>query len=267
MKKILIPIIILGSFNVHAYTEQELLDIINSSIEVKKDLNWTYNTEQLKKYETKIKNNDIDILKKIASGEDKQLSQGSKYLLATQGNSANEYLIENYLSDSNLQNSLYYLNMNFLTTTNKEDLWDIFINRSNVLSESLITEFKSCYKFKDYYSQGGKDLTFDSIDDYYDKKDLVRTYTFYDLFDLELEFSVSEFPITVTFYNNRYVVQSKDDDKCININENESYVKMQKIMGFYKKYQKQELIDPICDNFDSNSLLKTRFNYYCLTLK
>lgn len=267
MKNILLSLIIFISSSANAFTETEWKEFITETIETKEDMTWTYNVEKLKEHQGRIKTEDILILKKLAKEEDVQISQGSKYLLATQGEKSNAFLFDNYLNDPDLKNGLYYLSFNFVNTINKELFWSL-INDKEVISRSTLKEeFKSCKTFKDYHAQGGKDFTFESYDDFFEQRNIVENYTNSDLFTLELELSEIVYPVTITFYNNRYIVQALNDDKCLKPNDSPNYIEMQKIMALYKQYQKPALLKTVCDDINSNSLLKSRFNYFCIGLK
>lgn len=264
MKKIILSSIFVTSLSANAFTQLEWTTFINETIITKDDMSWEYDVKKLKEHQTRIKSDDIPILKTIASGDDYQTSQGSKYLLATQGEKSNEFLFNNYLTDEDIKNGLYYLNLNFINTVDKDNLWNIIRTKEEALRVSVKSGFSECSNFKDYHLQGGKDFTFESYDDFFSQRNVIRNYTHSDLFNLELELSEGNYPVTVTFYNNRYVVQSKNDDKCLKIGENEDYKELQKLMALYKQYQKYEYLNETCDDFNNNSLLRTRFNYFCV---
>ena len=264
MKKILIPLIFSISFGAQAITELEWTTFINETIETKEDMTWTYDVKKLKEHQDRIKKDDIHKLENIAKGDDIQMSQGAKYLLATQGELSNEFLVDNYLKEEDLKNGLYYLNLNFINTVNKDNLWSVIKEKEHFTKSTLIDEFRECQTFKDYHAQGGKDFTFESYDDFFDRRSIVENYTHADLFNLELELSETEYPVTITFYNNRYIVQELNDEKCFKTGESQNYVEMQKIMALYKQYQKPNELKSVCDDFDKNSLLKSRFNYFCI---
>jgi len=267
LKKILLLMVISFSLLAQAFSEVEWTEFIGETIVTKEDMTWTYDVKKLKLHQDRIKKEDLVILEKIAKSEDVQMSQGAKYLLATQGEKTNTFLLNNYLNEENIKNGLYYLNLNFINTVEKNHLWDLINYKESFSRSSLKNEFSQCKEFKDYHAQGGKDFTFDNYDDFFEQRGIVENYTNADLFSLELELSDIIYPVTITFYNNRYIIQSANDDICIKVAENKSYIEMQKIMALYKQYKKIEYLKKACDEFSSNSLLNARFNYFCIDLK
>lgn len=267
MKKIILTLLSLIPLTSQAFTKEEWIGFIVDSIETKEDLTWSYDVKKLKTYSKLTKTSDFDTLKEISEGDDLQVSQASKYILATQGEKMNEFLIDDYLMATDLKNSLYYLNLNFINTSNKNNFWQYIKSKETVSKDILIDSFSSCEDFKDYYTLGGKDITFESYDDFFEKRTLIENYTNVDLMYLELEVIDALFPITITLFENKFVVQSEKDDLCVKPDDNIDYIYMQKIMALYKQYQKNEFITPICLEFDENNLLKSRFSYFCTTIK
>ena len=267
LKKILLSLLIVSSFNSQAFTELEWTTFINETIKTNDDMTWNYDVEKLKSHQNRISSTDLKSLESIANADDQQLSQGAKYLLATQGELSNKFLFDNYLQDKNVKNGLYYLNLNFMSTNEKSNLWDIIKEKEVSISEELKKEFYECSNFVDYHSRGGKNFTFENYDDFFDQRNVIRNYTNSDLLNLEFEISESIYPITITFYNNKYIVHSKNDDKCLSISDNENYTDMQKIIALYKQYQKNDYLFSSCESYSSNSLLKSRLSYLCVNLK
>ncbi len=266
-KKTMLLGVLFFSLSASAYTKLEWTTFLNEAIVTDDNISWNYDVKKLKSHIPHIKNNDINILIELSNSDDEGLSQSSKYLLATQGEKANKHLFDYYLKTDNLKNGLYYFNFNFVHTVNKDHLWKIVSKEEQLLSKMLLDEFSMCKDYKDYYSLGGKDFTFENYDDFFEQRNIIQNYSMADLFSLELELSDAEYPVTITFYNNRYIFQSDSDDNCSTTGKSESYIQMQKIMALYKQYEQKKYLNPVCESYSENSLLKSRFNYYCASIK
>ena len=263
IKKIIFTAVLASSFPSQAFTQEEWVTFINDSINVKQDLSWDYDMVKMKSYTKFIKNEDIKILETISKSDDIQISQGSKYLLASQGSKSSDFILSNYLDDDNLKNGLYYMGLNLINLPEKKPFFDKTISLSNSLETKLNTKYEKCENFNDYYDKGGKNFTFENYDDFYSKRDLISNYTHADLFYLEIDLQDKTYPITVTFYKNRYNIQNKDDDQCIKINSDNDYIHLQKIFALYKQYDQQTTLTLLCDKLSKNNLLKSRFSYFC----
>lgn len=266
MKKIIFTILAILPLVSHAFTKDEWIEKMNDSIETKKDLTWTYDTQKLKGYSEIKKEEDISVLKDIALEYDVQMSQVSKYILSLQGEKTNQFLIDNYLESDDIKNSMYYLSLNFISTSNRTTFWQYLKSKESISKKMVKDSFSMCKDFQDYSSLGGKDVTFESYDDFFEKRSLVENYTNIDLMHVEFEISDAKYPITLTFFENKFIVQSNDDEACLSPNKNEDFIYMQKILGLYKQYQKNDFIKLTCSSFEENNLLKSRFSYFCLTL-
>lgn len=264
MKKMFFLLPLFFSMHSYAFTKEEWVNFIIDSVETKEDLTWSYDTSKLKTYHKMAKNEDIIILKEIAFSDDKQVSQASKYLLALSGEKSNEFLIDNYLNDEDIKNGLYYLNMNFINTPSKENFWQILKSKEIISKSIVLDSFDTCNKFQDVNSLGGKNFDFESYNDFYSKRILIENYTNLDLMYLELELSDAEYPVSVTVFSNRFVVNNENDELCLKTGDNIDYVYLQKIGALYKQYQKEDFLKPLCESFEENQLLKSKFNYLCL---
>lgn len=263
IKKIIISSLFLSSFSSYAFNKEEWVNFISDAVQPNDNLTWTYDMSKMKSYEKFLKRDDIIILKDIAKSIDLQVSQGAKYLLASSGKEANAFLFENYLDSKDLKNGLYYLNYNLMNTPDATDFWQNTFSESTKLTKLLLTSYNECKTFNNYYGIGGKDFTFKNYDDFYSQRSLLSNYTHADLFYLEIDLQDKKYPVTVTFYKNRYTIQSKENDTCVKINNDKNYIRLQKISALYKQYSKNDLMKPICDSFHDNKLLSSHFNYFC----
>lgn len=264
MKKIITSLILFTSFFSYGFTKSEWNNFIVDSIETKSDLSWNYDVKKLKTYSKMSKDSDIIILEEIAKGDDYQLSQGAKYLLSLQGNKTNKFFIENYILEDDFKNGLYYLNANYINTSDKSSFWQEVKNKE-IESKSIVNDyFSECKNFKDVNLLGGKNFELESYDDFFEKRSLIENYTHLDLMFLELDLIDVAYPISITIYSDRYVINKEDEELCADPNKNVDYQYLQKIAAIYKQYQKTDSLTLLCNEFKDNELLKSRFSYYCI---
>lgn len=262
--KILFALSIIPLFS-NAFTTEELNGLIGNSVIVKEDLTWEYDSKKLKSLSNMIKLEDIPTLKDFSNGEDLQISQASKYLLALQGEKTNEFLIDNYLNDNDIKNGMYYLNLNYINTPEKNNFWQIVKSKELASINNMLSFFEECKTFQDVNELGGTNITLNSYDDFFEKKQLIENYTNIDLMYFEMDLmDVENFPVTVTFFPNKHVINSKDNDTCLKPQENIDYVNMQKVGALYKQHRKETELINFCNSFENNKLLKSRFNYLCI---
>ncbi len=264
MKRIFILLSVFLSSQANALTKEEWVNFIVDSVETKEDLTWSYDTTKLKTYAKMAKNEDINTLEEIANGDDIQVKNASKYLLALLGEKTNKFLIDNYLEDKDIKNSLYYLNLNFINTPDKKNFWQYLLSKENISKNIVLDSFEECSNFEDVNLLGGQVFEFNSYDDFYNKRDLLSNYTNLDLMHIEFELSDAEYPVSITLFRNKFTVNKESDDLCLKASENVDYVYLQKIGALYKQYQKEDLLKPMCNSLESNMLLKSKFNYLCM---
>lgn len=252
-----------SSFNASAFTDKEWANLIVDTIDTKDDLSWSFNVEKLKTYSKMTKESDIKILESIAKGDDYQISQAAKYLLSLEGVRTNEFIINNYLDDSDVKNGLYYVNANFINTPDKKNFWSILKSKEIMSIAILKDEFENCKDFQDVKELGGTKFTLESFDDFFDKRDLISGYTNADLMYLELDLSEKEYPVDITVFQNKYVFDNDEESNCSSPNKSLDFNHMQKITALYKQYQKVDKLKIVCENFDENKLLKSKFSYLC----
>lgn len=262
--KILFALSVLPFFS-QAFTQEEWTGLIETTVNVKDDLTWDYNTEKLKSYSPLIKPSDINELKLLAKNDDLQIAQASKYLLSFQGEKTNDFLIDNYLEDVDVNNGLYYLNLNFINTADKKEFWQYLKRKESIEVSKMIDGFEECNSFKNANELGGHNVILNSYDEFFEKKSLIENYTHVDLMFFEMDLmDVEEYPITVTFFPNKHVINSKENEKCLKTQDNQSYVYSQKIGAIYKQHKKIEELKSFCDSISGNEFLKTKFNYLCI---
>ena len=264
MKRVFILVSLFFSIQANAITKEEWVNFIVDSVETKEDLTWSYDTSKLKTYSKMAKNKDIEILEEIANSDDIQVKNASKYLLALLGEDTNKFLINNYLTGEDIKNSLYYLNLNFINTPDKKNFWQYLLSKENISKKIVLDSFEKCSNFEDVNLLGGKVFEFNSYDDFYNKRDLLSNYTNLDLMHIEFELSDAEYPISITLFSNKFIVNKETDDLCLKANENSDYVYLQKIGALYKQYQKEDFLKSMCNSLESNMLLKSKFNYLCM---
>lgn len=263
MKKNFIILIAFLSFQTQAFTKDEWINFIVDSVNTKEDLTWDYDTEKLKTYSKLATNEDSLILKDLSSEEDLQISQASKYLLSRKGEQTNDFIIDNYLESSDIKNSLYYLNLNFINTPNKDNFWQILKSKEHISKEIVLESFSTCDNFKDVNEMGGKVFDFKDYDSFFEQRLLLENYTKLDLMYLELDISDREYPLSITLFSNKYIINSDEDEVCLKTSDNIDYIYLQKISAIYKQYQREDLLKDLCLNFEDNQLLKNKFNYLC----
>ncbi len=264
LKKFILIFSMCATLSANAFTEKEWVNIIVDTIETKNDGSWSYDVAKLKTFSNQVKDADINYLTTISTSDDVQVSQGAKYLLALEGEKTNKILIDNYIESDDIKNGLYYLNLNFINSTEKDSAWTYLTSQMNSLKNSVSNEFKSCSKFNDFRSVGGKEFTFESYDDFFDKRNIIFNFSNANLWNLEIDLGELEYPVTVTFYDNKYVIHKENDNECLSINESEDYIKLQKIIAVFKQYQKNDELNLFCEDISNNNLLKSRFNYLCI---
>ncbi len=262
--KILFALSVIPFFS-QAFTQDEWTGLIENSVIMKDDLTWEYDTKKLKSFSGMIKDRDIQELKELAQTEDLQISQASKYLLSLEGEKTNEFLINNYLEEIDIKNGMYYLNLNYINTPEKNGFWQYLKTKEIGSINNMISFFDECKDFKNVNELGGTNVVLNSYDDFFDKKDLIDNYTNIDLMYFEMDLmDVEEYPITVTFFPNKHVINSENNDTCLKPQESIDYVYMQKIGALYKQHQKQDELTSFCETFDHNTFLKKRFDYLCM---
>lgn len=254
---------LIASFNSYAFTDKEWVNFIVDSIETKDDLSWKYDVDKLKTYSKMTKDEDIKILIDIANGDDYQVSQASKYLLALEGQKTNEFILDNYFEDNDVKNGLYYTNLNFINTPEKKHFWSLLKDRESLSINIVKDEFENCKDFNDIKELGGVPFTFENYDDFFEKRSLIEDHTHADLMYMEMDLMDQEYPVSVTVFQNRYVINKENEDNCTKPNESLDYNYLQKIMALYKQYQKESELNLNCKEFDDNKLLKSKFYYLC----
>jgi len=147
----------------------------------------------------------------------------------------------------------------------KNNFWQYVKSKEIGSINNMISFFEECKDFKNINEIGGTNIVLNSYDEFFDKKELIENYTNVDLMYFEMDLmDVEEFPITVTFFQNKHVINSKENDVCLKPQDSIDYIHMQKIGALYKQHQKSEDLNSFCETFENNSFLKKRFNYLCL---
>lgn len=262
-KILLVLPMLVFSTNSFGFSEKNWVELILDSIETKDNVTWNYNSEKLKSYSKMVKDEDLEILKSISNNDDIQIAQASKYLLALQGNKTNDFLIDNYLSENNIKNGMYYINLNFSYTGNKDFFWRT-LKEKEILSTSIVSEsFTNCNGVNNIKELGGQVYTFNSLDDFFQQKPILESYSHADLMYLEMDLMDRSFPVDITLYPNKYVINKKNDENCAKPSDIIDYDYIQKILALYKQHGKIELLKSSCEKFDDNSFLKSSFMYLC----